>query len=230
MDLVQTLKNSLAAEQQANRHLRQRDQQMRLALDALGGGRWEWDISRQKLACHGRFYAAFGLDATDMDDAWERWHSRRHPADAARLADKLERTLRGQLDTYEAEFRMLDTAGRWRWLISRGLVGERDAAGRPLTLLGMVVDITARHEVEDALRASEAKYTTIYQTLPDPAGISRISDGRYLDVNPAFCELLGAERSAVLGRTSSELNVWASPHERARMLETYQREGKVDRL
>ncbi|MFZ2389930.1 MAG: PAS domain S-box protein, partial [Polaromonas sp.] len=230
MDLVQTLKNSLAAEQQANRHLRQRDQQMRLALDTLGGGRWEWDISRQKLACHGRFYAAFGLDATDMDDAWERWHGRRHPADAARLADKLERTLRGQLDTYEAEFRMLDTAGRWRWLISRGLVGERDAAGRPLTLLGMVVDITARHEVEDALRASEAKYTTIYQTLPDPAGISRISDGRYLDVNPAFCELLGAERSAVLGRTSTELDVWASPHERVRMLETYQREGKVDRL
>ena len=80
---------------------------------------------------------------------------------------------------------------------------------------------TAQHEVEDALRASEAKYTTIYQTLPDAAGISRISDGCYIDVNPAFCALLGAEREAVLGRTSRELNIWASDQERARMLETH---------
>ncbi|WP_287877961.1 EAL domain-containing protein [Acidovorax sp.] len=230
MDLAPAPQDSLATLQQANQHLRQREQQMSLALDALGGGHWEWDIRRQKLACHGRFYAAFGMDATDTDDAWDRWHARRHPDDAARLADKIARAMRGQLDTYEAEFRVLDTAGRWRWVISRGLVGERDATGHPLTLLGMAVDVTAQHDVEDALRASEARYTTIYQTLPDPAGISRISDGRYLDVNPAFCELLGAERSAVLGRTSAELNIWASSQERARMLATYQREGKVDRL
>ena len=230
MDLVPDLKTSLATEQQANHALRQRNQQMQLALDALGGGRWVWDIPRQKLACHGRFYIAFGMEAADTEDAWDRWHTRKHPADAARLADKLERAMRGQLDTYEAEFRILDTAGRWRWVISRGLVGERDADGHPLTLLGMDVDVTAQHEIEEALRASEAKYTTIYQTLPDPAGISRISDGRYLDVNPAFCALLGAERDAVLGRTSTELNIWHSGQERARMLETYQREGKVDRL
>ena len=119
--------------------LRERDQQMRLALDSLGGGRWEWDIAHQKLSCYGRFYAAFGMEAADSDDAWERWHARRHPADAARLADKMERAKRGQLATYEAEFRILDTAGRWRWVISRGLVGRRDAAGRPLTLMGMEI-------------------------------------------------------------------------------------------
>ncbi|WP_051248635.1 EAL domain-containing protein [Acidovorax sp. JHL-9] len=229
MDLAPAPQDSLTV-QQANQHLRQREQQMGLALDALGGGHWEWDIRRQKLACHGRFYAAFGMDAIDTDDAWDRWHARWHPDDATRLAGTIERAMRGQLDTYEAEFRVLDTACRWRWVISRGLVGERDAAGHPLTLQGMAVDVTAQRDVEDALRASEAKYTTIYQTLPDPAGISRISDGRYLDVNPAFCELLGAERSAVVGRTSAELNIWASSQERARMLETYQREGKVDRL
>ena len=167
MDVVPALRKCLAASQLANHHLRQRDQQMRLALDSLGGGRWEWDIARQKFACYGRFYEAFGVEAGAGDDTWERWHTRKHPADAARLADKLERAMRGQLDTYEAEFRILDTAGRWRWVISRGLVGRRDAAGRPLTLMGMDVDVTAQHEVEDALRASEAKYTTIYQTLPE---------------------------------------------------------------
>ena len=52
----------------------------------------------------------------------------------------------------------------------------------------------------------------------------------YIDVNPAFCELLGFTREEVLGRTSSELHIWANEHERKRLLDTYQREGKVDRL
>ena len=221
---------SHAALSQEHRLLHEREEQLRLALDSLGGGRWEWNVPRQKLTFHGPFYAAFGLENTDADDAWERWYARRHPADAARLAPLLERAKRAEVDTYEAEFRVLDATGHWRWVLSRGRASERDAQGRPLTLVGMDMDVTAHREAEDALRASEAKYTTIYQTLPDPAGISRVSDGRYLDVNPAFCETLGLPREAVLGRTSTELNIWASDQERVRLLQTYQRDGKVDRL
>ena len=149
---------------------------------------------------------------------------------AARSRAELARAMDGLEESYEAEFRVMDTKGQWRWLMSRGTVARRDAQGRPASLIGMDVDITAHREAEEALQSAEAKYTTFYQTLPDPAGITRIADGRYIDVNPAFCELLGFRREEVLGRTSSELQVWANEQERKRLLETYQREGKVDRL
>ena len=149
---------------------------------------------------------------------------------AARSRPELARAMDGLEESYEAEFRVMDTKGQWRWLMSRGTVARRDAQGRPASLIGMDVDITAHREAEEALQSAEAKYTTFYQTLPDPAGITRIADGRYIDVNPAFCELLGFRREEVLGRTSSELQVWANEQERKRLLETYQREGKVDRL
>ena len=149
---------------------------------------------------------------------------------AARSRPELARAMDGLEESYEAEFRVMDTKGQWRWLMSRGTVARRDAQGRPASLIGMDVDITAHREAEEALQSAEAKYTTFYQTLPDPAGITRIADGRYIDVNPAFCELLGFTREEVLGRTSSELQVWANEQERKRLLETYQREGKVDRL
>ena len=149
---------------------------------------------------------------------------------AARSRAELARAMDGLEESYEAEFRVMDTQGQWRWLMSRGTVARRDAQGRPASLIGMDVDITAHREAEEALQSAEAKYTTFYQTLPDPAGITRIADGCYIDVNPAFCELLGFRREEVLGRTSSELQVWANEHERKRLLETYQREGKVDRL
>ena len=210
----------------------QREQQLQLAMDSLGGGRWEWDVLERRFRCHGRFYEAFGIGGdTDNDpDLWARWYARRHPLDAERNAAKLARAMDGLEETYEAEFRVLHNDGRWRWLMSRGTVARRDAQGRPTALIGMDVDITAHREAEDALRASEAKYTTFYQTLPDPAGISRISDGRYLDVNPAFCEVLGRRREDIIGHTSTELNIWATENERKRLLEVFRRDGKVDRL
>ena len=37
-------------------------------------------------------------------------------------------------------------------------------------------------------------FRAIYDALPDPAGITRVADGMYLEVNPAFCQLLGMSR------------------------------------
>ena len=208
------------------------EQYLRLALDALGGGHWEWDVTHRQFRCFGSFYETFGISAADVDapDRWQQWYALRHPLDAERNAAKLRRAMDGLEETYEAEFRVKDTRGQWRWLMSRGTVARRDADGRPTALIGMDVDITAHREVEDALRSSEAKYTTFYQTLPDPAGISRITDGRYVDVNPAFCEVLGIQREHVIGRTSTELNIWATDNERTRLVEAFRRDGKVDRL
>ncbi|MDP3226767.1 MAG: EAL domain-containing protein [Acidovorax sp.] len=216
--------------------LAQQERHLRLALDSLGGGRWEWDVTRREFQCFGVFYETFGITAAHADTAadapnlWQRWYALRHPMDAERNAAKLSRAMDGLEESYEAEFRVMDTRGQWRWVMSRGTVARRDGEGRPTALIGMDVDITAHREAENALRSSEAKYTTFYQTLPDPAGISRISDGRYIDVNPAFCEVLGLPREQVLGRTSTELKIWASEHERTRLVETFRRDGKVDRL
>jgi len=220
------------ARSEIQQKLGQQEHQLRLALDALGGGRWQWDVVERRFSCDGRFYEAYGITRADMQspDLWQRWYARRHPLDAERNAAKLARAMDGLEDSYEAEFRVMDAKGQWRWLMSRGTVAKRDAQGRPASLIGMDVDITAHREAEEALQSAEAKYTTFYQTLPDPAGITRIADGCYIDVNPAFCELLGFTREEVLGRTSSELHIWANEQERKRLLETYQREGKVDRL
>ena len=205
---------------------------LRLAFDSLGGGRWEWDVATRAYHCEGQFYEAFGLSDADAHapDLWERWNARRHPLDAERHAARLARAMNGDEESYEAECRVMNTAGQWRWVMSRGTVSRRDAQGRPTALIGMDVDITAHREIEDALRSAEAKYTTFYQTLPDPAGISRISDGRYIDVNPAFCEVMGLSFDAVVGRTSADLAIWATEDERKRLVETFLRDGKVDRL
>ena len=212
--------------------IKDREQQLTLALQSIGGGRWEWDVKRKSFECWGDFYTTFGITPTERNapDLWQRWLAMRHPLDAERNASKLARAMEGLEENYEVEFRVKDTTGQWRWVMSRGIVARRDAQGSPISLIGMDVDITAHRAVQDALQSSEAKYTTFYQTLPDPAGISRMSDGCYIDVNPAFCELLGHRRDDVIGRTSLALKIWANETERAKLVDAFKQDGKVDRL
>ncbi len=193
--------HSMQALREAHEALAQREEQLRLTLDSLNGGRWEWQVQRKEYRCEGHFYSAFGIEDTRAPDVWERWFSRRHPADTERTASYLARARMGLEEAYEAKFRVKNNAGQWRWIMSRGTVAERDAQGRPVRLAGMDVDITAHHEVEDALRASEAKSNAdSTSTLPRPCGHCQHERGGVSpEANPALCALLGLPRHQAPG-------------------------------
>jgi diguanylate cyclase (GGDEF)-like protein/PAS domain S-box-containing protein len=74
-------------------------------------------------------------------------------------------------------------------------------------------------EMQQALRTTEKRYRAVFQTSLDPISITRLSDGTYIDVNPAFLKLLGYERDEVVGRTSLELGVWVDPADRKHLSE-----------
>ena len=65
----------------------------------------------------------------------------------------------------------------------------------------------------------EGKIARAFRAVPMAISINRLSDGRFVDVNDHFLELLGYEdRNAVLGRTATELDLWVQPGNRARVL------------
>ena len=79
---------------------------------------------------------------------------------------------------------------------------------------------------EQLVRASEARYRTIFETSQDVITINRLSDGLYIDVNPAFLDISGYSRNEAIGHTTSELNVWADPDERLRYVDFLKRDSK----
>jgi len=75
-------------------------------------------------------------------------------------------------------------------------------------------DISARKAAEEALRASEDKFSKAFQASPDAINLTRLSDGTYFEVSEGFEKISGWTREEVLGRTALELNIWADPRER----------------
>jgi PAS domain S-box-containing protein len=72
-----------------------------------------------------------------------------HPEDRDRMWNVAMQALRGDIPHYEYEHRVSTVSGDWIWIISRGRVIERDAAGRVVRIAGTNVDVT-----EQARRAA----------------------------------------------------------------------------
>jgi PAS domain S-box-containing protein len=66
-----------------------------------------------------------------------------------------------------------------------------DANGRIIGNMGILADITARKRTEEALRASEANYRTIFNGVNDGIGVVDMATGNFLDVNRKWLEMTG---------------------------------------
>ncbi len=108
--------------------------------------------------------------------------------------------------------------GEVRWL-SLNMRAVRDAAGQVAHYEGFCADITRRKLVEDALRASEVRFRSLFENSP-VAYQSLDETGRFLDVNDGLCALLGAPREALLGKSFGDF--WA-PEARAGFAEMFAR-------
>lgn len=75
-----------------------------------------------------------------------------------------------------------------------------------------------RKRAEEALRQSEERFSKAFHASPLGISISSLADGRLIDVNESYLEIFGYRREEVIGRTSLELNMWASPQERGAVI------------
>jgi len=84
----------------------------------------------------------------------------------------------------------------------------------------------AKH-AEEAWRLSEERFSKAFNQSPVALSISRLSDGRFVDVNQTFLDLLEYNREEVIGCTAPELNVFANPHAQKEFFEIFSKEKSV---
>ena len=139
------LSNDMARSAHLARELELSDKRLNLAANSADLGLWEWDLSKDEIWVTPKRRAQLGFPVSGkitFEDLISRWH----PDDR----DKVRQALRDAIENgkdYDAEFRRLLADGSVRWVAARGRV-QVNKLGKPIRLLGVSMDITARKQAE----------------------------------------------------------------------------------
>ena len=127
----------------------------------------------------------------------DMWESRLHPQNRVRVRREMREALENATPL-DSRYRLLAKDGTVRWFQDRGdLVPDRD--GMRCIWQGIMLDITAQREAEEALRATEARARTIVETayegiwVLDAVGVTTYANAR-------MCDMLGYAADEMLGR------------------------------
>ncbi|HSR54274.1 MAG TPA: PAS domain S-box protein [Acidobacteriota bacterium] len=184
--------------------LRRNEARLALAIEASGSGFYEYSIDLSRGYISPRWAQNLGFEADEVppvEQVFQWWADRLHPDDRERVLADHQDFIEGRKEIRHDSYRIRDKQGRWRHLRVNAIAVERDEQGKAKVVVGTEVDHTERVEANQALRASEERYRTLYNRTP--AMMHSIGpDGRIVTVSDKWLEVMGYRREEVLGQPS----------------------------
>ena len=145
-----------------------------------------------------------------------RWSEHVHPDDLTQHKSQW-RTAIAERKPFACERRYVRRDGGIAWArIHVAPILEGDALQG---FVGTIEDINARKQADQALRASEERFSSFFSLSPVPNAVAHYPNGEYIQVNEAWERTFGYKQSEVVGKTAIELGMWDDPVERNRLYE-----------
>jgi len=142
-------------------------QQLQNILQGTRVGTWELDVPSGVTEVNERWAEMLGYTRAELGPVTDTvWAGLAHPGDQQRSAELLRQHFDGELDYYECEVRLRHRLGHWVWVLSRGQVFQRDAAGKVERMAGTHMDVTERKAAEQAQQSTTAMLQAILDNLP----------------------------------------------------------------
>lgn len=111
---------------------------------------WDWDFVANRIWWNEGVHKLFGypVETIPPDSAW--WFDHIHPDGVARVKKTIEKVLRNQESVWGCDYRFRRVDGSYAHVIDRGYI-EYSPSGKPLHMMGAMLDVTELRGVEQAL-------------------------------------------------------------------------------
>lgn len=169
--------------------------------------------------CNDAFCKLFGYQREDLlgRDVPGLWDD---PGDLLEYQNKLRATRQVQ--------GMAATGRRQDGSTFNGMVyAEVVRHGDEHLVITLVLDVSAERASRIELEKSNDRFTKAFNFSPLGMTITRLSDGRFMEVNPANERVLGYTQADFVGKTAREVGVWLSDEDREHFLQALRSNGRL---
>jgi len=191
---------------EAKESLRISEARWAAALEGVGDGVWDWDITADTVFFSRRWKEMLGYTDVEVGNAPDAWSRQVHPDDAPQVQANLQAHLDGASPNYSCEHRLLRKDGSHVWVLGRGMVVKRDQEGKPRRVVGINTDISGRRKADQQLHLLEASLAHIDDVvIITSADRTDAPYPRIVYVNEAFVRHSGYSRAEAIGNTPAML-------------------------
>ncbi|MEN6394490.1 MAG: PAS domain S-box protein, partial [Anaerolineaceae bacterium] len=145
----------------------------------------------------------------------ELWIKLLHPEDRDFVVAENERTNKTG-ENFNIEYRMVAKDGHIVWVHDEAVL-TYDGSGKPYAWHGIMYDITAKKQSEEALRESESRFRLLFNNTIDAILVCPITTegeiGKFIEVNDVACTMLGYQREELLKLSYTDL-IWNKDKDR----------------
>jgi PAS domain S-box-containing protein len=121
---------------------------------AMEGGNlawWEMDYKTGAVRFHKKKTDMLGYEQ-DSFKHYSDFTTLLHPDDHEVAMQAMRDHLMGKKPQYQVDYRIKNSSGAYHWFQDIGKISKRDEQGNPLTISGIVIDITERKRAEEQVR------------------------------------------------------------------------------
>lgn len=188
---------SMRAARLIRRERREAAGRMAAFQQAAGIGMFEWDLSKPYAVISAEYRSMMGLPASQRRMSKDQWMELIHPDDRDDAVGALMTAIEKD-EPYDVEYRVRRPDGSVLWTGSRAVV-FRDAEGKPLRVLGAMLDVDARKRAELAVQERERMFRQMADHAPVMIWLSD-PDGQITFFSRSCYDFTGRSAADALGR------------------------------
>ena len=134
-------------------------------LEGTNAGTWNWNIQTNEVTLNERWAEIIGYTLKELGPIdINTWSSSINPDDFIIAKKLLEKHFSEELDYFDVLYRQQHKNGNWVWVNSRGKVTEWNDLGKPMSMSGTHLDVSAQKLAEEKLKENQEHLETLIKS------------------------------------------------------------------